>query len=60
MIGAVNSKGRASKQVSKVNEALINLGLGDKYVLTIGEPTKVNGKTTRVWTIECLVDVEEE
>lgn len=59
LVGAVNSKGRASNKIGKVNEALINLGLGDKYVLS-SETTTVDGKSTRYWLIKYQLDTQDD
>ena len=58
LVGAVNSKGKASKTIGKVNEALINLGLGDKYVLT-SKVERSGDSTSRVWLVECIIDIDD-
>lgn len=56
LVGAVNSKGKASLQIRKINEMFIKLELGDKYVLT-SENRRIKGVQIRVWIVKRIDEI---
>ena len=61
IVGAVDKRGKASKTIGKINQALIYLGLGDKYVLSSEKKwNPETQKTEQTWIIRYIEEFDDE